>query len=84
MAAIATVQMQFPDPPPLAKAAESDDEIICRAAELSRSGLLKANWDPAKHPRTGTEPNPGWFAQKPKGTSGQHQTSGRLAAATSQ
>ncbi len=42
MAAIATVQMQFPDPPPLAKAAESDDEIIHRAAELCRSGLLKA------------------------------------------
>ena len=42
MAAIATVQMQFPDPPPLAKAAEPDDEIIHRAAELCRSGLLKA------------------------------------------
>ncbi|MGA3309832.1 MAG: AHH domain-containing protein [Xanthobacteraceae bacterium] len=69
MVAIATVQMQFPDPPPLAKAAESDDEIIRRAAELCRSGLLKASWDPAKHPRTGTKPNPGRFAPVPKPTS---------------
>ncbi len=69
MAAIATVQMQFPDPPPLTKEVESDDEISRRAAELYRSGLLKAGWDPAKHPRTGTKPNPGWFALKPKPTS---------------
>ena len=62
MAAIAAVQMQFPDPPPLAKGAESSAELRRRAAELHRSGLLKEDWDPAKHPRTGTPPNPGWFA----------------------
>jgi len=61
MAAIATVQMQFPDPPPLAKGRETDDEIARRALELHRSRLLKF-WDPEKHPRTGTPPNPGWFA----------------------
>jgi len=69
MAAIATVQMQFPDPPPLSKGFETDDEIARRAAELWQSGLLKADWDPAEHPRTGTKPNPGWFALKPKPTS---------------
>jgi hypothetical protein len=62
MAAIVTVQMEFPDPPPLAKQIESDDEIIRRALELYRSGLLKAGWDPAKHPRRGTPPNRGWFS----------------------
>jgi hypothetical protein len=67
IAAIATVQMRFPDPPPLAKEAESADEITQCAAELFWSGLLK-EWDPAKHPRTGTKPNPGWFAPKPKGS----------------
>ncbi len=61
MVAIATVQMQLPDPPPLLKGIETDQEIAHRAAELHRSGLLKF-WDPAKHPRTGTPPNPGWFA----------------------
>jgi nucleic acid/nucleotide deaminase of polymorphic system toxin len=61
MAAIATVQMQFPDPPLLTKGGESVDEIMQRAVELHRSRLLKANWDPAKHPRAGAPPNPGWF-----------------------
>jgi hypothetical protein len=61
IAAIATVQMQFPDPPPLAKGVESQEELARRAAELHRSGLLKF-WDPAKHPRTGTPPNRAWFA----------------------
>jgi hypothetical protein len=67
MAAIATVQMQFPDPPSLAKGVESADETTRRALELHRSRLLKANWDPAKHPRAGAPPNPGWFAPVPTG-----------------
>jgi hypothetical protein len=60
MAAIATVQMQFPDPP-LTKGRATEEEIGRRALDLHRSRLLKF-WDPAKHPRTGTPPNPGWFA----------------------
>ncbi len=60
MAAIATVQMQFPDPP-LTTGREADEDIGRRALELHRSRLLKF-WDPAKHPRTGAPPNPGWFA----------------------
>jgi SCP1.201-like deaminase len=61
MAAIATVQMQFPDPPPLAKGVESGAEIERRTTGLYHSALLKF-WDPAKHPRTGTPPNRAWFA----------------------
>jgi hypothetical protein len=61
MAAIAAVQMQFPDPPLIAKGAESFVETTRRAAELHRSGLLKV-WDPREHPRTGAPPNAGWFA----------------------
>jgi hypothetical protein len=60
-AAIATVQMQFPNPPPVAKGVESRAEIERRSTELYHSALLKF-WDPAKHPRTGTPPNAGWFA----------------------
>jgi hypothetical protein len=41
MAAIATVQMRVPDPPPLAKRFENPQEISARARELIRSGLLK-------------------------------------------
>jgi SCP1.201-like deaminase len=67
MAAIATVYMQFPDPPPLAKGVESRADIERRATELHHSGLFKF-WDPAKHPRAGTPPNPGWFALVGEGT----------------
>lgn len=61
MVAIAAVQMQLPDPPGLAKGVEHPDGILRRARELACSGLLKV-WDPEKHPRTGTPPNPGEFA----------------------
>jgi hypothetical protein len=61
MAAIAAVQMQIPDPPSLAKGPEKRDDIARRARELAHSGLLKV-WEPEEHPRTGTPPNPGWFA----------------------
>ena len=67
MAAIVTVQMQLPDPPALAKCNESADELVQRAFELHHSCLLKADPDwQARHPRTGTPPNPGWFAPVPK------------------
>jgi hypothetical protein len=77
LAAIATVQMQFPDPPPLTKGAESADEIMRRALELHRSHLLKAEWDPTKHPRTGTPPNRAWFAPVPKETKPPQANPGR-------
>jgi hypothetical protein len=60
-AAIAAVQMRFPDPPALRKGGEGPHQLTRRAEALFRSGLLKF-WDPAKHPRTGTPPNPGRFA----------------------
>lgn len=68
MAAIVAVQMQIPDPTPLAQRAESPDEIARRARALNCSGLLKFFWNPAQHPRAGVPPNPGWFepvADKP-------------------
>ena len=66
MAAIAAVQMQIPDPPRLAKQ-RVPEEIVRRARELARSGLLKF-WDPALHPRAGVPPNPGWFAPDGQGS----------------
>jgi len=67
-AQLGTLHLQFPDPPPLAKVS-SRDELIKFIRELAGSGLLKANWDPTKHPRwsAGTPDSKGGkFA--PKGT----------------
>ncbi len=66
MAAIATVQMQWPELPRVGKGVETSGQLNARAEELFRSGLLKADWDPLKHPRTGQPPNPGQFALKPR------------------
>ena len=67
LAKIAAVQLRFPDPPPRSTAPESLAERLSRATELYSSALLKADdWDPDEHPRAGTNPNPGWFAEKPK------------------
>jgi hypothetical protein len=59
LARIAAVHLQMPD---LANAAVRDalaaeDSLI----KYARDGGA-ANWNPAQHPRTGTPPNPGWFA----------------------
>jgi len=62
LAGIGAVLLQFPDPPPLEKGALAANDWTRLAAELACSGLLKGDWDPAKHPRTGQKPNPGWFA----------------------
>jgi hypothetical protein len=61
LARIAAVHLQMPD---LASAAVRDalvaeDALIKYARD---EGTGAANWNPALHPRTGTPPNPGWFA----------------------
>jgi len=76
MAAIAAGQMRLPDPPRVSRGIETNEALVRRAAELRRSGLLKF-WDPAKHPRTGTPPNPGEFA-----TVGGGQQGGRVIPVT--
>jgi hypothetical protein len=66
LAKIAAVQLQFPDRPEPSEISSLDERIEL-ATDLYWCGLLKAgpDWD-AKHPRTGTKPNPGWFAHVPK------------------
>jgi len=61
-AQIAALFLQLPDPP-----FEGSAERMDLARALASCGLLKADpdWE-AEHPRTGTPPNPGWFANKPK------------------
>jgi hypothetical protein len=50
-ALIAAPHLQLPDPPDLAKSAPTVREAIDLARSLRTSGLLKADWDPTKHPR---------------------------------
>jgi hypothetical protein len=60
LAQIAAVHLRLPDlPDTVARAAlEAEDLLIKRGS---------AAWDEARHPRTGTPPNPGWFAPNPGG-----------------
>jgi hypothetical protein len=62
-AQIATLHLQIPDPPRLTKAPRSTEDIIELARQLKASGLLKADWDPTKHPR--------WPAGSPDSIGGQ-------------
>jgi hypothetical protein len=60
LARIAAVHLRIPD---LSNAIvrsgmESEDRLI----KYARDQDGEIDWDPAKHPRTGTPPNPGWFA----------------------
>jgi hypothetical protein len=50
-AQIATLHLALPDPPALQKSAQVPREVIDLARQLRASGLLRADWDPTKHPR---------------------------------
>jgi hypothetical protein len=62
LATVAALLLKFPDPPVAEKALFSSHDRLRLAADLIWSGLLKGDWDPHKHPRTGASPNRGWFA----------------------
>lgn len=61
LARIAAVHLRIPDIPDRAarNAMEAMDVLIKYARD---EGGGASNWDPTLHPRTGTPPNPGWFA----------------------
>jgi hypothetical protein len=65
LAQIATLHLRLPDPPPLAKASLPPSSDL--VAQLIASGLLARDWNPDAHPRTGTPPNPSWFAPRDDG-----------------
>jgi len=62
LACIAAVHLRLPDLP--SQTARDDvaaeDSLLKYARDEGESA--GAEWDPAEHPRTGTPPNPGWFA----------------------
>jgi hypothetical protein len=76
LARIAAVHLRLPDLPDRAArdAMEAIDVLIKYARDEGGGGA----WNPAQHPRTGTPPNPGWFA--PTGGSSDESPSARTAA----
>src|SRR5579871_4508139 len=60
LARIAAVHLRIPDLP--SKLTRSEMEAEDRLIKYARDEAGETPWDPAKHPRTGTSPNPGWFA----------------------
>ena len=60
LACIAAVHLRLPDlPDHFARSRMEAEDILLKSAP---SDGQSASWDPALHPRTGTPPNPGWFA----------------------
>lgn len=70
-AQITTLHQQIPDPPPLTKSTQTMGDIVALARQLQASGLLKADWDPLKHPR--------WPAGTPGSIGGEFAPRGDVA-----
>src|SRR6202795_2917 len=61
LARIAAVHLRIPDLPDRdARDTMERTDILLKYARDAGGG--DSNWNPAQHPRTGTPPNPGWFA----------------------
>jgi hypothetical protein len=61
LARIAAVHLRIPDiPDQTARNAMEAMDVLIKYARDDGGG--DSNWNPALHPRTGTAPNPGWFA----------------------
>jgi hypothetical protein len=61
LARIAAVQLEIPDlPNPALRDALAAEDLLIKYSRDGGGGA--ASWNPALHPRTGTPPNPGWFA----------------------
>ncbi len=58
-AQIATLLLKFPDPE---RADPESADGLRKLTALFDAGWLAKGWDPSKHPRVGSGPNPGWFA----------------------
>lgn len=59
LAQIATLLLKIPDPEDISLGPSATSDNL---ANLFAAGWLEKDWAASKHPRTGTAPNPGWFA----------------------
>jgi hypothetical protein len=62
LAQIAALQLRIPNLPGFLARAELETEDRLIKTERGGDRLARAGWEPDKHPRIGTPPNPGWFA----------------------
>lgn len=63
-ASIAAVHLRIPDlPDPFARLEMETEDLLIKV-EARVNPLVRGDWNPDEHPRTGASPNPGWFAPK--------------------
>jgi hypothetical protein len=72
LARIAAVHLRLPDLPD--RAARDGMEAMDVLLKYARDESGGGDWNPALHPRTGTPPNPGWFAPTDGGGSSSTRT----------
>ncbi len=64
-ARIAAIHLQIPElPNEFARLAMETEDLLIKVEAQSNHYGRGGEWDPSEHPRTGTAPNPGWFAPK--------------------
>jgi hypothetical protein len=63
-AMICALHLNMPHPPRYKTLTYEECEKLI--TDLRRTRLLKGEWDPSQHPRSGKPPNPGQFAEKPE------------------
>jgi hypothetical protein len=61
-ARIAAVHLRVPPLPDALARLDMQLEDVSLTLERIAKTTMAGDWDPAKHPRAGTAPNPGWFA----------------------
>jgi len=66
-ARIAAVHLRIPELPDEFARLEMETEDLLVKVEGRSNHFGSGGWDPDEHPRTGTAPNPGWFAPKDGG-----------------
>lgn len=64
LAQIAAVHLRLPELPDASARVAIVTEDLLIKSEQSSAQFARVGWDEAKHPRTGTPPNPGWFAPR--------------------
>src|SRR6185312_12441320 len=69
-ARIAAVHLRVPPLPDALARLDMQLEDVSLTLERIQKTTAAGNWDPAKHPRAGTAPNPGWFAPTDGGDAG--------------
>lgn len=68
-ARIAAVHLRIPDLPDAFAQLDMQIEDVRLKLDRIAKAAAAGDWDPDKHPRTGTAPNPGWFAPTEGGDS---------------